>query len=84
MQNQTNVDGASIQSIVRRLRLHAGTLHGPNHDASRDAAKALESLASVASYVVRSADNWKNVHPVHPQIQQDIELLRDALGENKS
>lgn len=73
-------NGGYYDSIVSSLRTHAGSLRGPNHDVAREAANAIESLVGTASLVVKSADNWRNVQPVNPQIKQDIDLLRAVLG----
>jgi hypothetical protein len=69
----------SVHAIVRRLRIHAGSLQKPNCETAREAARALEWIAYFAACVVRSVDNWEKVQPVNPRIKQDIELLREAL-----
>lgn len=42
-------------------------------------AKYAERLNAAASNLVKSIDNWHNVQPVNPQVQQDVELLRELL-----
>ena len=39
----------------------------------------LEQLHERAADLVRSIDNWRNVQPVNPQVQQDVERLRDCV-----
>jgi hypothetical protein len=50
---------------------------------SHDAKKVvifLEQLHERAADLVRSIDNWRNVQPVNPQVQQDVERLRDCTA----
>lgn len=42
-------------------------------------ARALDRLASAA---VQDADNWSRVQPVHPQMQQTLEALRELVRKH--
>lgn len=79
-----NSQGGYLHSVIRNLRIHAGTLRGPNHEAAREAANALESLATAARHVVKSVDNWKQVQPCNSQVQQDVESLRAILDASRA
>ena len=79
-----NSQGGYLHSVIRNLRVHAGTLRGPNHEAAREAAKALERLTSAARHVVKSVDNWKRVQPCNSQVQQDVESLRAILDASQA
>ena len=39
-------------------------------------------LVEKARNLIRSMDNWKNVQPANPQVQQDAEALRTELEAN--
>jgi hypothetical protein len=68
-----------LTEIASRLRKFAGTLRGPDHDAAREAAVTIETLATAATHVVKSIDNWEKVQPLNPQIKQDVDVLRSFL-----
>jgi hypothetical protein len=50
----------STEELIEQLRLHAGTLHGPNHDAARAAADRLLEL-SRGMHVMRMAMHHEGV-----------------------
>lgn len=65
MNQSKDANRASVQSIVHRLRAHAGTLHGPQNDDMRIAADIIELFVNqiqIGSCKMDSQHHWRFRH----------------------